>query len=317
MVYPLLRRTARRAVTRLMGRLPELARRDVMDALVSGPEGYDLFQAIGRRYGVKDISVVGDYGLIEGSLADDKIIAGYAKSKNWAMETNKFFTDFFKTQSAGTYIDVGANLGLTTIPIAALPRVDCKALEPDPDNYRHLVHNVAEHCRNKNVELFDIAAWDTTGTLDFELDAHNHGDHRIHVATSEGKLLEAERQVINVFASRLDDLFDPATLKHPIALKMDTQGSESQIFAGGERLLSQCALVFFEYWPYSMTRFGADIDRLTTFITQHFSEGAMVLGDANMAPYWWPIEEVVKTMYQHWQLADKEPFNYFEIYLRK
>jgi FkbM family methyltransferase len=313
----LLRTTARRTITKLVAKLPTIARRSIMEALVSGPNCYDLFQAIGRAHGVRDICVLGDYGAIEGSLADDGIMAGYAKHKSWAAETNRLFVGFFATHRAGTYIDIGANLGLTTIPIAAISGVDCKAFEPDPDNYRHLTRNVAEHCRHGNVQLFNLAVYDRTGTIEFEIDVHNHGDHRVHVAGRAGLLMEASRPVIAVQSTRLDDLFDIATLKRPLVVKMDTQGSEGQIFAGGERLLAESTLIFFEYWPYSMRRFSADIDALTKFIERTFPTGSIVPGDQDAPPNWQSIDQVIKTMHERWRLAEAEPFVYHEIYLRK
>src|SRR5215217_5795048 len=106
----LFRPMARRAITAFVANLPTNTRRSVMEALVSGPQSYDLFQAIGLAHGVDNVRVLGDYGVIEGSLTDDKIIAGYAKHKSWAAETNRFFGNYFETHQTGTYIDIGANL---------------------------------------------------------------------------------------------------------------------------------------------------------------------------------------------------------------
>ena len=305
------------AVTNLVAMLPTNTRRAVMETLASGPNRWELFQAIGREYRVRDISVLGDCGVVEGSLADEGIMAGYVKEKNWHVgEANRVFVQFFgQHQLAGTYIDIGANLGLTTIPVATLPYVDCKAFEPDPDTYRHLTRNVAANCPHANVELFNKAVGDRTGAVEFERDVHNPGDHRIHVA-GDGFLMEATRPVITVSACRLDDAFDLATLRRPIVVKMDTQGSEGLIFAGGERLLAESALVFFEYWPYSMRRFDTDIEALTRFIGRMFSSGSVVPGDQDVAPTWQPIDQVLGTMRKHWRQTD-EPFLYHEVYLRK
>jgi len=312
-----LRNLARRTITKLVATLPPDARRDVMTALVDGVTGWELFQAVGRRYDVDDIRVLGNCGLIQGSLADDKIIAGYAQHKSWALETSHYFAEAFKEQKVGTYIDIGANLGLTTIPIAAFPDIDCKAFEPDPDNYRHLSHNVAMHCRHNNVELFNAAVCDHTGVIDFELDVHNHGDHRIHAPGAPGRLDEHNRPVIKVKACRLDDVFDPTELKKPLMVKVDTQGAEGQIFAGGETLLTACKEICLEYWPYSMQRFGADIDRMVDFIKRTWTTGSMVAGDADQAPqHWQPIGEIAGQMHERWRLADAEPFSYHEIYLK-
>ena len=315
----LFRATARRAITAFVATLPTNTKRSVMEALVSGSESYDLFQAIGLAHGVDDIRVLGDYGVIEGSLADDKIIAGYAKHKSWAAETNRFFGSYFETHQTGTYIDIGANLGLTTIPIAVFARVDCKAFEPDPDNYRHLETNVARHCHHGNVQLFNVAIYDRTGTIDFEIDVHNHGDHRIHtVGMGHTLMVEDTRPVITVQAQRLDDLFDLPTLKRPVVVKMDTQGSEGQIFLGGRRLLAESSLIFFEFWPYAMQRFGTDIDALTGFIGRTFPSGSVVLADQDVPPTdWQPIDQVIGTMHQRWRLAEAEPFVYHEVYLRR
>jgi len=288
-----------------------------MKTLADGPHALDLFRAIGLRHGVRDIVVLGDVGAIEGSLADDHIIAEYAKLKTWkTTELTKLVGGYFDVYKVGTYVDVGANLGLTTIPIAAMPGVDCIAFEPDPDNFRHLVRNVTAHCRHNNVKVHEIAVCNHNGEISFECDPHNHGDHRIHVVKS-GVLMESERTVVKVPACRLDDWFDVDKLKQPIVVKMDVQGSEGHIFAGGERLLSKAELVFMEYWPYSMVRFDSDIGALLSFITKTYSTGSMVLGDQDIAPDWQPIAEVVKAMRQRWNFANIEPFTYHEIYLRK
>lgn len=308
---PVLRRT----ITTLVRNLPVNTRRAMMEALAAGPDCYDLFQAIGLKHGVRDISVSGEYGVIEGSLADEKIIASYAKSRNWTNgKFNRLLVDFF-SDKGGTYIDIGANLGLTTIPIAANPAVACMAFEPEPDNYRHLQHNVAAHCPHGNVRLFEVALYDCNGTIDFEIDVHNSGDHRIHVI-GEGLLMEASRPVIPVRSARLDDVFDVDRLSRPIVVKMDTQGSEGQIFAGGTNLLAASAMVFLEYWPYSMKRFNADLDALTGYIGRTFPTGAIVPGDNDVSPDWQPISGVIKMMEERWRLVDAEPFVYYEIYLK-
>ena len=55
----------------------------------------------------------------------------YAKTGRWNHEMNERLTSFF-AKDGGTYIDVGANIGLTTIPTAQNPNVNVIAFEPDP-----------------------------------------------------------------------------------------------------------------------------------------------------------------------------------------
>ena len=62
------------------------------------------------------------------------------------------FVDFFEERDSGTYLDIGANIGLTTIPIARNHRVRCHSFEPDPGLFVHLLENIHRNCR-RNVEL--------------------------------------------------------------------------------------------------------------------------------------------------------------------
>lgn len=78
---------------------------------------------------------------------------------------DEFFCDFFTRAGSGTYLDIGANIGLTTIPVAQNPRVACKAFEPAPHNFRYLSHNVAANCPHGNVDLFNLALFDRRATM--------------------------------------------------------------------------------------------------------------------------------------------------------
>jgi FkbM family methyltransferase len=59
---------------------------------------------------------------------------------------NSLFSNFFQANDGGTYLDIGANIGLTTIPIAQLPDVQCIAFEPAPENFRNVQANVRANC---------------------------------------------------------------------------------------------------------------------------------------------------------------------------
>jgi FkbM family methyltransferase len=314
-----LRSFARKALTEAALKLPPKTRRSVLEGLAAGADGeaYEIFQALGKSFGVRDIRVEGEYGLFEGAIADGGVMAGYAKAKSWASETNRLFVDFFGRHGRGTYIDIGAHIGLTTIPLARFPGVACKAFEPEPANFGYLARNVAIHCKHGNVELFNAALCDRNAAIDFELDVNNHGDHRIHMNGVQGVFDEQDRPVISVKGMRLDDALSIDSLQAPIGIKIDTQGAEGKIFVGGQALLGAADLVFFEYWPYSMARTGVDIDWLAAFLRQHFTAGSIVAGDHDEAPDWSPIENLIDRVQTYLRHSESEPFVYHEVYLRK
>jgi hypothetical protein len=64
---------------------------------------------------------------------DRFVLPEYAATGTFAETVTSALTDFLR--GGGTYIDVGANIGLTIIPVARNPNVHCLAFEPEPVNF--------------------------------------------------------------------------------------------------------------------------------------------------------------------------------------
>ncbi|HLI10655.1 MAG TPA: FkbM family methyltransferase [Alphaproteobacteria bacterium] len=299
------------AVTQL---IPKETRRAALDGLARHPKGYRVFQALARAYGVTAIRVAGEYGLIEGAIEDGSILQAYARTKRWASAANRFFCDLF-ARGGGTYIDIGANIGLTTIPVAQNPRVACKAFEPEPRNFHYLAGNVARNCAADNVELFNLALFDRRAVLDFDLSPYNLGDHRIRLGALSDPHDERGREVIKVAAERLDDVLDADALAGPVAVKIDTQGAEARILAGGRRVLARAQALVFEYAPRQIVEMGGEPEALARFAAQHYATGAVVPGDSDAALDWQPIDTVAARLCA--LAAGARPDDYYEVYARK
>ena len=75
--------------------------------------------------------------------------------------------EFFTRRGVGTYIDVGANIGPTTKPVARLPEISIRSIEPGSANFRYLSGaNIALNF--SVVQLFAAALLDHAGTVDFD-----------------------------------------------------------------------------------------------------------------------------------------------------
>ena len=217
---------------------------------------------------VVEISVCGEYGIITHSTSDRHMLPTYAKTGRWNHEMNERLTSFF-AKDGGTYIDVGANIGLTTIPTAQNPNVNVIAFEPDPSNFHFLSLNVARNCKHNNVALHRLAAFREKTTLSFELSPDNLGNHRIRLHDKDGLLNEHQRKTITVDANRLDDVV--SVRRRPLAIKIDTEGAESFVIEGGPRLLAEAEVFFTEIWPYGIARAGGDIEVIAKVIRENFS----------------------------------------------
>jgi FkbM family methyltransferase len=187
------------------------------------------------------------YGNITFSADDRALLPSYAKTGTWAERTNRQLAEFFASVgNRGACIDVGANVGLTTIPIARHPGICCTATEPDPTNFRCLSENISANCPHNNVTLRNIAIFSERKRLSLELDEHNLGDHRIRLANSGGILNEQNRKVIAVDALPLDDI--PVS-GGTLAIKLDVQGAEAFVIRGGRNILDRAGLLIRKSGP--------------------------------------------------------------------
>ena len=312
-----IRAAAKASLQSMAARLPGGLRHALLRSLVVARHDYDVFQALGRSVGVRDIRVDGIYGMIEGSIDDSGVLRAYAVAKGWADQGNRIFIELFERHGGGTYVDVGANIGLTTIPIARNRAVACKAFEPAPGNFRYLTSNLAANCAHANVEAFNLALFDRAATLEFELSEGNPGDGRIRFDHTDGRLGESARLTVLVKADRLDALLDHAALAAPLAVKIATQGAEAQVFAGGQGLLAGAAALAFEFWPYGIARAGGDVGFIADFIRAHFRSGAAIPGGSSEPPVWRPIDGFAETLLRFAARRREDPYSYYDAFARK
>jgi FkbM family methyltransferase len=235
-----------------------------------------LLRALAKVLRIRSLAADGRYGTIVGSPMDLGVLGQYMGTGTYAPATIDFVLSFFEGRKEGTFIDVGANIGLTTIPVAKAG-VRCIGFEPDRENYGFLVRNVAESGVADRVCLHNVALFDRRTQVRFERSDWNHGDHRIRKDDHPRRGLYGEqaREVVVVEAVRLDDLVSLADLRRPFAVKMDAEGAEVNVVRGGERLLSQVDLLIFEFCPYLIRRMGEDERYLIDFASRHFRAGCV------------------------------------------
>jgi FkbM family methyltransferase len=146
------------------------------------------------------------------------------------------------------FLDVGANIGTTTVPAARVAR-SVIAFEPVPNNFRLLAANVAAN-ELANVRCLPLGLSDAAGELAMTLSADNWGDNRMN---AEGE--------ITVAVERLDDAIAAAGV--PINdvgfIWIDTQGHEASVLRGAPELLSHGPPVVIEFEPDSLGDTAAEL----------------------------------------------------------
>ena len=280
---------------------------------------YDAIIRLSHSCNIQDLAVMGNLGLIRGSAHDASILKHYALHGSWASRTIRPLNDFFSRHAGGTYIDIGANIGLTIIPIGRRSGVRCIGIEAEPRNFAYLRENVAVAGVGHSVTLRNVAVFSRHSTLEMELAPSNLGDHRIRPQVAAVALEEEHRRsVVLVAAESLDTIIsgvDPdfACLAAPLAVKIDVQGAEPFVFEGGQRLLAAAGLLIVEYSPYCMARMQADPEHILKFLSSHFTHLriAQQEKDAPSAPM--PISDAIVYLRRFAENNADRPCEYLDI----
>ena len=157
-------------------------------------------------------------------------------------------------------VDVGANVGSYTVPMAKLVGSAGKvlAIEPDPLNFHLLRANLSKACVN-NTTCLMVGASDKVENLPLYRHANNSGDSR-----TWGKYEPLTRAAETIPAITLDSVV-PGVIK---LLKIDVQGWEARVLRGAvETLSNDLAFILLEYWPYGLVSSGSSCEELFSLLT--------------------------------------------------
>ena len=307
-----MRRLARALVRSSIRAMPRRLRLFTFQAILETETPWWALTEAARQCPIDAIAASGSIGTILGSPGDRTLLRRYAEEGTWAERTNALLTQFFESRG-GQYVDVGANIGLTMIPVAHNLRVQCIGIEPEPVNFRCLNANIAANCRHADVTLHECAASVARGTARLEIAINGNGvDHRLRLADTPGLLGETRWRTIAVKMAPLDDLVPP--YDGPLAVKIDTQGAEPYVVAGGSETLDRADLVILEWGPYWLRRVGGDPSIVTDYLRRHFTHASIAEGESGIeVPPPLPIDAAVNLMLESAATDADNPNRYFDV----
>lgn len=190
----------------------------------------------------------------------------------------KHFEDFYapllrqepELLKGGHVIDVGANIGYTTILFARhiSPEFKVFAIEPHPSNFEKLRENVARYGLEKRVVFIQAAVGETSGEIDLWQNETSHADHRILTPSLNDSLTEKSFKSLKVPMITLDSLSETQNLTGTVRfVKIDVQGYELPVLEGMKNLLQDNSdlKVCLEYDPKMMREMGFESSRIFDF----------------------------------------------------
>lgn len=131
----------------------------------------------------------------------------------------------------GAALDIGANIGLTTVMIARAGAGPVFAFEPHPPTFRYLTQTIAANGLD-SVRAIDKALGREPGELPFFVDEDSSASHVV-APQNRGR-----RGSITVPVATVDDFC--ATIDTPVRfIKIDAEGAEPDILAGARETLER------------------------------------------------------------------------------
>jgi FkbM family methyltransferase len=156
-----------------------------------------------------------------------------------------FITSFLK--EGDTYIDVGANIGVTVIPAAKSigMKGTCKAFEPHPKICSYLKENLKLNGL-KNVEVYNLAL----GDLEKDIYLTDNFTDEVNCVIEAPDLVKS----IKVSMTTLD--LATEDLESIDLLKIDVEGYEKFVLEGAKQALKKVGCIYFEVTEKNFVELG-------------------------------------------------------------
>jgi FkbM family methyltransferase len=166
--------------------------------------------------------------------------------------------------SNGTMIDIGANIGLTSVTRAILgDAAIVYAAEPAPDNFACLVRTVLDNGLRGIVLPDHVAISDRDGTATLRLSGSIGG----HALTAGGEGVEVPTMRLDAWLRKLSVNTDAIRY-----VKIDTQGHEAHVLAGAPDLLARPGVAWeLEFSPHHLQKMGRNPSALIAHMQAVFT----------------------------------------------
>lgn len=165
-----------------------------------------------------------------------------------------------KLQPGSVFLDIGSYFGFYGL-LAAQRGARVFAFEPVPANFQLLaLHRDLNQC--DRLQAFQVALSDHEGEVSFALPSgENRGTGRMQMGDAQSA------QTARVSATTLDRFAESHTLDRLDALKLDVEGAELQVLAGGRSTIERFRpVMLIELNPPCLARFGAAPEDLLSVV---------------------------------------------------
>jgi len=164
----------------------------------------------------------------------------------------------------GTFVDVGANLGVHSLLASSIVGVDGRvySFEPNATTFELLKAHIAIN-RKENVQLFRLGLSDSCGAASLASVGPHSGTSTLrHVEQADIS------QVVEI--STGDEALKGCKISNPLLLKIDVEGFEGRVLAGMSEFLQRYQpIVTMEISPQWLSQEGTNAEQITHLMAAH------------------------------------------------
>lgn len=163
--------------------------------------------------------------------------------------------------SGDTVIDIGANVGTVTLPLACAVSNQGRviSIEAHPRTYRYLQGNIALNQHLNNIVSINIAIGHKIGEVYFS-----------DISSDDmNSIVQKSVDVLKVPMTRLDTIIKEHNVLHVRLLKIDIEGYEFFALIGAKEALQICDIVVFESWEKHFKTYGYSTKDILDYLREN------------------------------------------------
>lgn len=146
-----------------------------------------------------------------------------------------------------TLLDIGANIGATSIPVAVLLGVDIIAIEASEINAKLFRKNVDLNSVKSILHQVAVVSPSSAGSNRLVILYENNGNHGSNSLNENWNSSTTDKKTQYASTATIDSLLSHAQLNKIKLIKIDIEGSENEALMGFTYLNQICAPLIFEY----------------------------------------------------------------------
>ena len=133
---------------------------------------------------------------------------------------------------------------LQLLPVNFIP-IHPSSFEPVPETFETLTRNTASF---PDISVYNVALGDSEGSIEFYHNLHSHASSALKVSEEQKAAIPdtGQYKAITVQLQTLDNVKFKLPLKKPVLLKLDVQGFEKQVLAGGSEFIKNVDYILIE-----------------------------------------------------------------------